>query len=75
MATGFLPWSSDPAISERCVNRIREVAMLNSVQERHRRALQYIEYFAARPEEAGHEPLRYMSVLAAYALDPTLLKE
>lgn len=75
MATGFLPWSADPVISERCVNRIREVAMLNDTQERHRRALQYIKDFATNPMEVGNISEAYMSALAAHALDPTLLKE
>jgi hypothetical protein len=65
-----MSWSTDPKIQAVCVARILEVTWMSDHTMRFRRALQWIEYLGAHPEEAGDRPMTYVSTLAAAAQSP-----
>ena len=70
-----MAWSSDPSVHELCKSRILEVAAVENDQQRMRKALGYIEYLGAHPNEAGDHPITFCSVLAFCAASPSSFKK
>ena len=66
-------WSKNPELAAQAVTRIQELAAIADPSERWREALRLLAHLGVHPEEAGDDPMTYVSTVAAYALAPSLI--